>query len=57
MIKVKQKVSGCFRQPGYAEIFARIRSYITTLKKNKQNILVNIQNAFDNKPFLPKLAE
>jgi len=57
MIKVKQKVSGCFRQPEYAQIFARIRCYITTLKKNNQNILINIQNAFDNKPFLPKLAE
>ena len=57
MIKVKQKVSGCFRQPEYAQIFARIRSYITTLKKNNQNILTNIQKAFDNKPFLPKLAQ
>jgi len=30
---------------------------IETLKKSNQNILTNIQNAFDNKPFLPKLAE
>jgi len=57
MIKVIQKKFGCFWQPEYAQIFARIRSYITTLKKNNQNILTNIQNAFDNKPFLPKLAQ
>lgn len=38
MIKVKQKVSGCFREPKYAEYFARIRSYISTLKKNQQDI-------------------
>lgn len=48
MIKVKQKVSGCFRQYEYAEYFARIKSYISTLKKNQQNILFNINNAFYN---------
>lgn len=57
MIKVKQKVSGCFRQYAYAEYFARIRSYISTLKKNQQNILLNIQKAYDNNYFLPILGE
>jgi len=53
MIKVKQKVSGCFRVPDYAEYFARIRSYTSTLKKNKQEILENILNAFEEKCFFP----
>ena len=53
MIKVKLKISGCFREPNYADYFARIRGYITTLKKNKQNVLVNIQKSFDGNPFLP----
>lgn len=57
MIKVKQKVSGCFREPAYAEYFARIRGYISTLKKNQQDILLNIQNSFELNPFLPSLAE
>ncbi len=57
MIKVKQKISGCFREPTYAEYFARIRGYISTLKKNQQDILQNIQNSFDGNPFLPNLAE
>lgn len=57
MIKVKQKVSGCFREPNYAQYFARIRSYISTLKKNQQNILENILNAFEDKCFFPDLAE
>ncbi|MGY0426610.1 MAG: IS66 family transposase [Polaribacter sp.] len=33
IIKVKRKVSGCFRQDSCAVYFARIRSYISTLKK------------------------
>jgi transposase len=54
MIKVKQKISGCFREPNYADYFARIRGYITTLKKNQQDVLLNIQKSFDGNPFLPE---
>lgn len=57
MIKVKQKVSGCFRQYDYGKYFARIRSYISTLKKNQQNILINFHKAFNDNCFLPILAE
>tara|TARA_B110000902_G_C14251237_1_gene566180 strand:- start:40 stop:228 length:189 start_codon:yes stop_codon:yes gene_type:complete len=46
MIKVKQKVSGCFRAKTHASYFACIRGYITTLKKNKENVPKNIRNAF-----------
>lgn len=56
MLKVKQKVSGCFRAKTHASYFACItciRRYITTLKKNKQNVLKNIQNAFLENTFIP----
>jgi hypothetical protein len=55
MIKVKQKVSGCFRAQTHAQYFATIRGYISTLKKNKQPVLQNIQQAFLENPYLPIL--
>jgi len=57
MIKVKQKVSGCFRSQTHAKYFASIRGYITTLKKNNKKVLLNIQNAFLEKPFIPIMSE
>lgn len=51
MIKAKQKVSGCFRSQKQAQYFAIIRGYITILKKNKQKVLGDIQQAFLENPF------
>lgn len=57
MIKVKQKISGCFRSEIHANIFTRIRGYISTAKKNEVPILKAIKQAFQLNPFLPKFAE
>lgn len=41
-IKVKQKVSGQFKSPNGAFIFAVLRSITDTVLKNKQNIICSL---------------
>jgi len=48
MIKTQQKVSGTFRTLSGARVFCRIRSYISTLKKGRHNVLSGIVMAITN---------
>lgn len=56
MEKVRQKISGCFRTLHGARVFARIRSYISTCRKQGRNILDELENAVRGKPFIPLLV-
>jgi transposase len=49
MGKVKQKVSGCFRQERHAVAYCRISSYLQTMAYRGYNPLVAIQIALSNK--------
>ena len=53
MAKVQQKISGTFRSQDGANAFCRIRSYISTVRKNTVNVIDAIGNAFQGYPFLP----
>lgn len=48
MFKLKQKISGCFRTEKGAKIFCRVRSYISTLKKQGKNVWENLCSIFRN---------
>jgi transposase len=55
MIKVRQKISGCFRTEEGAGAFLRIRGYISTVRKQGKNVLAALESVFVGEPFIPNL--
>lgn len=53
MMKVQQKISGCFRSQEGAKDFCRIRSYLSTMKKQGHNLLEILKSVFAGNPILP----
>lgn len=56
MMKVKEKVSGCFRTMGGAQTFAAIRSYISTVRKQGGDVLRALHDALLGQPFIPAMT-
>lgn len=57
MMKVKQKVSGCFRTWAGAELFVAIRTYLSTARKQGVSMLRAAHLALLATPFIPALPE
>jgi transposase len=55
MTKVQQKISGCFRSWQGAEMFCRIRSYISTCRKHNVSATVAMRLLFEGK--LPEFVD
>ena len=55
MMKVKQKVSGCFRTLQGAVLFCTVRSYLSTARKHGLSMFSALVDAFSGSPFTPSL--
>jgi transposase len=50
MVKLQQKISGCFRTPEGAVDFCRIRSYLSSARKQGHSPLAALERVFAGKP-------
>lgn len=57
MVKVQQKVSGCFRTFAGAQAFAHIRGYLSTLRKQGLPLLAALQATLLGQPLLPSFQK
>jgi len=57
MIKLKQKIGGCFRAFRGGEMFCRIRSYISTSRKQGWNIWDALADAIRGSPRLLEISQ
>ncbi len=57
MVKLQQKISGCFRTPDGARSFCRVRSYLSTARKQGNSLLSSLERAFNGKPLIFQPAE
>ena len=53
MLKTQQKISGGFRSRDGADVFCRIRSYISTIRKQHLPLLGALRSVFSGAPLVP----
>jgi transposase len=56
MVKLQQKISGCWRTLAGAETFLILRSYLATARKHRMNPLAVLRQLFEGHPWLPASA-
>jgi transposase len=56
MVKLQQKISGCWRTLAGAEAFLAVRSYVATARKHGANPLIVLRQLFAGRPWLPAPA-
>ncbi len=52
MIKLQQKISGCFRTADGARNFCRVRSYLSTARKQGYSLLCSLERVLNGKPLV-----
>lgn len=50
MVKLQQKISGCFRTSDGARSFCRVRSYLSTARKQGHSLLYSLERVLAGKP-------
>jgi transposase len=53
MVKLQQKISGSWRTKTGADHFCAIRSYVSTMKKHRYDVLAGLRQLFEGKVWLP----
>lgn len=53
MVKLQQKISGCWRSREGADAFLALRSYISTAREQGQGVLAALHAAARGEPWLP----
>jgi transposase len=56
MVKLQQKISGCWRTLAGAEAFLAVRSYLSTAGKQGMNPLDVLRRLVEGNPWLPAPA-
>lgn len=56
MLKVQQKISGCFRSQDGAEDFCTIRSYLSTMRKQGGSVWLALGSVFSGNILVPDLT-
>ena len=50
MLKLQQKISGCFRSTASATVFCRVRSFLSSVRKQGRSLLTAVESVFNGQP-------